>query len=612
MTIKNILLNACKKNLLFLFLLIISIIAIVVLQLVPPQILRIIVDEHLEKGVFEGISILAAIYLGAIVVSCLFELIKTILTAHIGQRAVLDMRVAMSGKLMRLPMRYFNKASSGDIMSRFTSDVEAINDAFSEGLVNMGINLFKILGLLLSILIMSRPLFIYTILALPIIVLLTKIFRKLVYTAQLQHRKIVGAQNSYLQEALSGLRIFKIFRYEDRISNALDPLLIKQIRIKRKAGMFESLFPCITQMLRAVIICLFIILSSDYIGLIAGVTIGTIAAAVDLLGRFFSPIEDLATEFQGIQQAFASFKRIDEFLALEEENKPEDIEADKDSQNEVIFSNVTFSYDNAKDVLHNVTLNISSGSKVALIGRTGSGKTTMLNLLAGLYPVNGKAKGINNAENTCLEANINSDENIAIEGSATNAENIGKIRIYGYDPYTMPAHVRRKIIGIVPQTVTTFTGKIMDLITLGDESISEENVVDALKLVGLYDDITLMPDGLHTIIGEGESNLSFGQMQLMTLARAIVTNPPILLLDELTSGLDAVTEAKILAAIKNVSVNRTIITISHRFSGILDADYIFVCADGRIIEEGSPNELVDSGGLYAKYKQIEDMGWQVG
>jgi len=174
----------------------------------------------------------------------------------------------------------------------------------------------------------------------------------------------------------------------------------------------------------------------------------------------------------------------------------------------------------------------------------------------------------------------------------------------------MPTELRRRAIGIVPQTVTTFTGKIKDIITLGDKQISETDVMEALKAVGLYEDIEKLPQKYNTVIGEGESNLSFGQMQLLTLARAIVTNPPLLLLDELTSGLDAVTEAGILKAIKNVSTNRTIVTISHRLSGIIDADYVYVCSHGKIVEEGKPDELVQNNGWYAKYKQLEDKGWQ--
>lgn len=567
--------DICKKNFVLLILLIISVIGIVALQLVPPQILRTIVDDYLDKGIYDGVTTLAVIYLAAVLMSYICEFFKTIFTTYIGQKTILEIRFKMSEKLTRLPIRYYNKNAIGDVMSRFTQDVEAVDTLFSDGLVNMIVDLFKIVGILISVFILNKSLFIYTILIIPVVVLISGFFRKKVYATQLSLRKAVGKMNSFIQEAFSGLRLFKIFNYENRLSHAFDPLADEQISIRRKVNQMDSIFPCVMQILKAVIICSFVVLTTKEIHFISGVTIGTLAAAIDLLGRLFAPIEELATEFQSIQQVFAAFNRISEFLNEKEETRGMKESAEQDCENDILFQNISFAYDDCNTIINDVSFSVKKGLKVALVGRTGSGKTTILNLLAGLYSTDS-----------------------------------GKIRICGYDPFTMPTKIRRRIIGIVPQTVTTFTGRMKDLITLGDEQISEADVIEALKAVGLYEDTLKLPEKHNTIIGEGENNLSFGQMQLLTLARAIVTNPPILLLDELTSGLDAVTEAGILKAIKNVSENRTIVTISHRLSGIIDADYVYVCSYGRIVEEGRPDDLVDNNGWYAKYKQLEDMGWQ--
>ena len=567
--------DICKKNIISLLLLILSVIGIVALQLIPPQILRMIVDDYLGKGIYDGVATLAAVYLAAVLVSYICEFFKTIFTAYIGQKVILEIRYRMSEKLMRLPMRYYHKNATGDVMSRFTQDVEAVNTMFSDGLVNMAVDLFKIIGILASVFILNQSLFVYTLLIVPVIVLISNLFRGRVYAAQLKLRKAMGRMNSFIQEAFSGLRLFKIFGLENRLSRAFAPLADEQINIRRKVNRMDSAFPCIMQILKAVIICSFVVLTTKEAGIIVGVTAGTLAAAIDLLGRLFSPIEEIATEFQTIQQVFAAFHRITEFLDEEEETRIMKDEAKPDGEHDILFQNVSFAYDDAGNILNDVSFSVKKGLKVALVGRTGSGKTTILNLLAGLYPT-GK----------------------------------GTISICGYDPFTMPTELRRRAIGIVPQTVTTFTGNMKDIITLGDEQISENDVIEALKAVGLYEDIEKLPEKHNTIIGEGEGNLSFGQMQLLTLARAIVTNPPVLLLDELTSGLDAVTEAQILKAIKNVSANRTIVTISHRLSGIIDADYVYVCSHGKIVEEGNPDELVQSNGWYAKYKQLEDMGWR--
>jgi ATP-binding cassette subfamily B protein len=188
----------------------------------------------------------------------------------------------------------------------------------------------------------------------------------------------------------------------------------------------------------------------------------------------------------------------------------------------------------------------------------------------------------------------------------------GSISIGGSDPFLLPASERRKIIGIVPQNVQLFNGSILDNITLKDDEITKEDVWLALETVGLSSTVNDLLDGLDTIIGEGEAQLSFGQMQLLSLARAIVTNPPILLLDELTSGLDALTERKLLNAIREVSSNRTIITISHRISGIIDADIVHIMDAGRVVESGSPEELSQKDGWFVVYKRLEERGWKVG
>ena len=575
MKISRIFINTCKKNIVQFIFLIISIFGIVSLQLLPPQILRKIVDDYLQKGIYDGIVNLGIIYLVVTLVSYLADFFKTILTTFIGQKVILEIRYFMSGKLMKLPMSYYNRTSVGDVMSRFTQDVEAVNTLFSDGLINMAVDLFKVVGIIISIYFINVALFGYALLLLPIIILIAVYFRKKVYECEIGIRRIIGKMNSFIQEAFSGIKLFKIYGYEDRISEAFDPLVDDQVHIRRRANAITSSFGCIMQFLKSIVICLFVILTTQQVNVITGITAGALAATVDLLGRLFAPIEALAVEFQTIQQVFAGLNRINEFMREAEEVRDIKQLSENQIDSNISFHNVSFGYYDSKNVINDISFQIEKGLKVALVGRTGSGKTTILNLLAGLY-----------------------------------APTKGSIQVNGYDPFALPAHLRRRIMGVVPQTVTTFTGKIKDIITLGDETITMQEVKDALAMVDLFDTIENLPDKYDTVIGEGEINLSFGQMQLLTLARAIVTNPPILLLDELTSGMDAVTEANILQAIKKVSFNRTIITISHRLSGIIDADYVYILSAGNIMEEGRPDELVANNGWYAKYKQLEDIGWQ--
>jgi ATP-binding cassette subfamily B protein len=331
------------------------------------------------------------------------------------------------------------------------------------------------------------------------------------------------------------------------------------------------------------IVLVVILASPNGIGT-AGLTIGSIAACIDLISRMLDPIESIAVEFQTIQEAVAGLKRIEEFGNLKEEVRYDAdsslIEAAADKLNNCKFdinlTNVSFQYSNGKDVIKDISFNIQKGTKVALVGRTGAGKSTILNLVAGLYEAQG-----------------------------------GSIRVGNFNPFKIPPNLRRKIIGIVPQTLSAYDGTIKEAITLYDETITDEEIINSAKAVGLHEDIISLPKGYNTVIGEGETQLSNGQYQLLALARAIVFNPPILLLDEVTSGLDAITEQKVYKALREISGGRTILTISHRVSGIIDADEVIILQNGRIVERGTPKELSGKEGWYSKYNQIEKLGWKI-
>ncbi|MFA6941288.1 MAG: ABC transporter ATP-binding protein, partial [Clostridiaceae bacterium] len=303
-----------------------------------------------------------------------------------------------------------------------------------------------------------------------------------------------------------------------------------------------------------------------------------IAAVIDLISRILAPVESIAMEFQTIQEAVSGVKRIQSF-ALEDEEK-------RYSNNSVIIKryedlsisvkNVAFSYSKDNEIIKDVSFIVEPGQKTALVGRTGAGKSTILNLIAGLYKP---------------------DE--------------GSIEIGGMDPFKMDPNIRRHIMGIVPQSFPVYDVSVRDAITLYDETITEKQVEEAAIIVGLHDDIIKLPNGYNTIIGEGGTGLSYGQYQLLSLACALVCNPPLLLLDEVTSGLDGVTEERIFKALRNISKGRTIITISHRVSGIIDADKVIILDSGKVVEEGTPSDLAGKNGWYAKYNQIEQLGWKI-
>ena len=575
--VSNAVKTTCKDKLIYIIFLAIAIIGGILMQLVPPQILKNIIDNNILKGIYDGILKLSIYYLMAIVLSGAADFMREYMMATIGQDILLNIRLKMAKKLSRLPISYFSNNAVGEIMSQFTSDVDAVGTLFTSGLIGLLSDTLKIIGIMISIYMLSPTLALYILILIPIIYLIARFFKSNTFKAQMESRKAVGHINGAVQEIFNGIRTIKIFGMENQFISDFQEPLNQNLRAVQKTSTLNSIFPCLMQMLRAIVIGATVIIAAPT-GLGAlGISIGSIAAAVDLISRMFAPIEAVAVEFQTIQEAFSGLERIRDFDKEKEEYKEEPILDKKVSANlPISVENISFSYEGGKNIVENISFDVEPGTKVALVGRTGAGKSTILNLVAGLY-----------------------------------RPSQGSIKIGGLDPFEMPSNMRRRTIGIVPQSFPIYDGTIKDAITLYDETITEEEIIIAAKTVGLHEDIIKLPKGYDTLIGEGEIKLSHGQYQLLTLACALVCNPPILLLDEVTSGLDSITEGRVFKALNEVSKNRTILTISHRISGIIDADKVIMLEKGRIVETGTPKELAGKDGWYAKYNQIEELGWKM-
>lgn len=543
------------------------------MQLVPPQILKNIIDNNISNGIYSGIWKLSFCYLLAVLIAGIADLLKELMMAIIGQDMLASIRYNMAKKLQNLPISYFSNNSVGETMSYFTSDVDSVGTLFTSGLIGMISDTLKAIGIIISIYILSPKLALYSLIIIPIIYFITKFFKKATFKAQMETRQAVSHINGFIQEVFNGIRTLKIFKKEKSFLNKFQEPLSENINAVHKTSLYDSLFPCMMQVFRAIVITVLVAIASPSS---FGITVGAIAAVIDLISRMLAPIEAIAMEFQTIQQAASGMRRIKTF----EEEKEEIRNIIKDqtlSENPSIeFENSSFSYDDGKEIIKNISFNVKPGSKVAIIGRTGAGKSTILNLAAGLYK-----------------------------------PNTGSIKIGGLDPFFMEANLRRKYIGIVPQISSCYDGTIREAITLYDDSIISKDIEKAAKIVGLHDDIIKLKDGYDTLIGEGECSFSNGEYQLLSLASALVLNPPILLLDEVTSGLDRITEERIFNAIKNISKNRTILTISHRISGFIDSDEIIIIENGEIVEVGSPKTLINKDGWYSKYYKVDELGWKI-
>jgi len=576
--IENSLKTTVKEKPLSIILLFMAIILGIFMQLVPPQILKNIIDNNISRGIYQGIWKLSCYYLIAVLISGFADFIREFMMASIGQDILLNIRYNMGKKLSYLPISYFSNNPIGQVISRFTSDVDAVGSLFTSGIIGMIADSLKAVGIIVSIYLLSPVLSLYVLLLIPILYFIAKFFKNSTLKAQIETRKAVGNINGFIQELFNGIRTVKIFGMEKHFISDFQQPLNENINAVHKTSIFDSVFPCLMQIIRALIISITVIIAAPKGLGTLGISIGAIAAVIDLISRILAPIESIAMEFQTIQEAVSGVKRIQSFASEDEEKRYSDdpVIIKKYENLNISVNNAAFSYSKDNKIIKNVSFAVEPGQKTALVGRTGAGKSTILNLIAGLYKP---------------------DE--------------GSIEIGGMDPFKMSPNIRRHIMGIVPQSFPVYDVSVRDAITLYDETITEKQVEEAAKIVGLHDDIIKLPNGYNTIIGEGETGLSYGQYQLLSLACALVLNPPILLLDEVTSGLDGVTEERIFKALRNISKDRTIITISHRVSGIIDADKVIILDSGKIVEEGAPIDLAGKNGWYAKYNQIEQLGWKI-
>jgi len=568
-------------------LLLLTTIGSMIAVLAPPLLLRQILDAHLKVGLSDGLLRLALLYLGALILSSSLGFAQSMITTTIGQNVLLDLRLLMARHLSRLPMHYYNTTPVGETMSRLTSDVEAVDALFSSGLINAIVNLFRVVGIVVAMVAISPLMCALTLASTPIVFVLANFFRRGIYRSQLGVRRSVGAINVFLQETFAGMRTLKAFGQEEQIKDHFEGPLQGNLEARNREAVYVAWFPCVLQVVRAIAIAIVASVGAR-VGATAatGLTVGGLAAFIDLMGRLFAPIEALAQQFQTIQQAMAGLYRIAELLQMppEEHGEMQQIETLRGAalpdlalyDEMVTVEGVVFRYHADQPVLRGVDLAVPRGSKTALVGRTGAGKTTLLNLIAGLY-----------------------------------RPEAGRISICGYDPHSLDPASRRKLIGVVPQTVHVFEGTICENITLRDETIPVQAVIEAAQRVGLHETIAGMPEGYETRLGVADGALSYGQTQLLALARAIVTDPPVLLLDEPTSGLDAVTERAVYDAFRAAGESRTILTISHRLSGVLDAEVVDIMAHGQVVQSGSPEALAGKEGWYRVFKQLEDLGWNM-
>jgi ATP-binding cassette subfamily B multidrug efflux pump len=555
------------------------------LELAPPILFQRAIDNYMVPGAtgkilipeaWRGIILISLFYLGVLIFDFLVQYVQLRIMQRVGQETMYDMRTEIFGRLQRLPMAYFDKNPVGRLMTRVTTDVDALNDLFAAGVVTM-INDFFLLTVMAVLLFrIDRRLALDALSVLPLILVVTLIFRKYVRDANRKIRTAIARINSFLQEYISGMAVVQLFNREDKARAEFKKRNQENMLAWRDAILAYALFYPTVEFLSSSTIAL-IYWSGGNRVLGQALTIGVLVEFTMFAQRFFRPIQDLSEKFNILQSAMAASERI--FRLLDE---PVTIESASDAKRlpsprgEVEFRNVWFSYRNAENpseedwVLRDVSFRVPPGETFAIVGHTGAGKTTLISLLLRFYDIQR-----------------------------------GQILLDGVDIRLLDLQDLRKQFGIVLQDPFLFTGTVESNVRLGTAGISREDVERALDEIGLGDFIHSLPQGVETEVNERGSTLSVGQRQLISFARALAHNPSFLILDEATSSVDTKTELLIREALDRLLSGRTALVIAHRLSTIQHADRILVFHKGRLREQGAHQELLAERGIYYRLYQLQ-------
>ncbi|OGO23219.1 MAG: multidrug ABC transporter ATP-binding protein [Chloroflexi bacterium RBG_16_51_9] len=551
------------------------------LELVPPLLIRSIIDNHLTVARREGLLSLALLYLAATASVQAITASNGYLVATVAQKLLYTIRVRLFSHLQRLPMTYYDHTPLGDIISRATADVETIDVVFTSGVSTLVANLFRLVTVAIAMLIMSPILSIAAVIVVPPLAIITRYFQVRIRQAEQANRRAIGLMNTHLQESLRGMEVIQSFRKENAFITRFRHVLRAVLNANNSSTKFSALYPPVTAILSALAVAFLLWAGTRDFLAGFGISVGTLTAFVLLLQQFIAPVTALGDEWQTVQGALSGAERILSVLTEppdEVTEKPMDGKA-KDNGG-IVCQDVVFGYLPDQPVLQGMSLRVEPGEHVALVGRTGAGKTSLVHLLAGLY--------------------------VPWSGSVTAA---------GQDPRSIPVDERRSVVGVVPQVLHLFSGTVLDNLTLKDPSVHESAVKEAATLSGADAFIMGLPQGYQTKlsgVGRGSgTQLSSGQQQLLALARALVWKPEVLLLDEATSSVDGASEAALRSSIRErvLKSGTAVLTVAHRLSTACEADRVIVIEAGRIIEEGSPAELAQRGGRFAALLELEAAGW---
>ena len=512
-------------------------------------------------AIFRTLTILASLY----IISSIFSFVQTFITSDISQKVSYNLRKSISEKINKLPLNYYDRKTNGEVLSRVTNDIDAISQNLNQILSQMITSATTLIGVLIMMLSISVTMTLVSLIVIPLSLVMIMLVVKKSQKHFRAQQEYLGHTNGHIEEMYSGHNIMKAFNGEEKAIEEFDKLSDTLYNSAWKSQFLSGMMmPIMTFIgnLGYVIVAIM----GGFLAIRNKIQVGDILAFIQYVRSFMQPIAQTAQIANVMQQTAAAAERVFEFL--EEEEVVEDVKnpiSTEGIEGAVEFDHVRFGYNEDKIIINDFSINIKPGQKVAIVGPTGAGKTTIVKLLMRFYELNG-----------------------------------GKILIDGHDYRDFTRNDLRKIFGMVLQDTWLFNGSIMENIRYGRLDASDEEVIEAAKLAHAHHFIKTLADGYNMEINEEADNISQGQKQLLTIARAILSDPKILILDEATSSVDTRTEVLIQQAMENLMEGRTSFIIAHRLSTIKNADVILVMKDGDIVEQGTHEELLKSKGFYSE------------
>ena len=559
----------CKPYMGVFYVLIFLTLSLSILQPIRPYITQIIIDDYVSLNDLDGLKNMIFLLFGLLIINAIVMYFHTYLSGWLGQNIIKDIRIKLFSHLQNFKLQFFDKTPIGRIVTRNVSDIETIADIFGQGIAAIIGDILQLFGIVVLMFYINWKLTLISLATLPFLFLTTYIFKEKVKLSFNNVRNAVANLNSYVQEHIIGMNIVQIFGNEEKEYERFKDINETHLKANLKAVLYYSIYFPVMELFTSIGLGLLIWYGSNQL-FSEEVTLGVLVAFIMYLQLFFRPIRSIADRFNTLQMGVVSSKRIFDLLDRNEEIDSNEKLKDIQLNGDVEFKDVWFAYNDEEYVLKNISFKINSGESVGFVGSTGSGKTSIINLINRFYDFQ---KGT-----------------ILVDGNDIKDYNLSSLR---------------SNLGMVSQDVFLFSDSIYNNITLFNDSIKEDEVWNAIKKVGAEKFINKLPNGLQFDVKERGISLSVGQRQLISCIRIMLYDPKIILLDEATSSIDSESETMIQKAISEILKNRTSIVVAHRLSTIKEVDKIVVIDSGEIKEIGNHKDLIKSNGFYKKLYEMQ-------